>query len=180
MALFVDDIISEQSILAYRKNQLRPLKYTYRQTGGKKEKWIELVFDWPQLRLQHSAKPELKKLPANSQDLLSFQLALSNGLIKQQKKFDFTIVDHKRIQSHSLQITGTETFPTSQGQLETVRLEQLNTKNSYRFSFWCAPKFHYLPVIIRKTEHDGDVISMQLRQFNGQPFQLNNDNESDD
>lgn len=180
VALFVSDVITEQSDIQYHDKQLRPVKYVYRQTGGRKEKLIEIIFDWKNKRVQHSRKPEIKQLADNSHDLLSFQLMLSQTLQQQQQKSDITIIDHKRSQTHTVSVVGKEIFPTSAGQLETIRLEQKARNNRYHFSFWYAPQFGYLPVIVKKTEHDGDVITMKLRRFNGKPFSFINNNDSDD
>ena len=177
VALFVSDIITETSTIQFKNNILRPLRYEYKKTGGKKEKQIQVEFDWKKKRLNHSAIPDKLDLPINGHDLLSFQLALSQGLSAQQKKFVFTVVDHKRVKPQALKLVAEEILTTSKGKLTTIRLEQVNKNGRYWFSFWFAPEMNYLPVVIQKTEHDGDKVTMRLRQFNGKLISIQNKEE---
>jgi len=172
VALFVSDILTEESTIQLKNNVLRPLRYEYKKTDGKKGKQIKVEFDWKNKRLNHSAIPDKVDLAANSHDLLSLQLALSQGLAQQQKKFDFIVVNHKRVKQFVITIAGTQNLKTSQGKLKTIRLEQERNNSRYWFSFWFAPDLNYLPVIIQKTEHDGDKVTMRLRELDGKPISI--------
>ena len=179
VALFVKDIIAEESTILFKNNVLKPLRYQYLKTGGKKQQHIAVTFDWGKNIFSHSTTKKSSPLPADSHDLLSFQLDLSKGLSQGQEKFAYTIIDHKRVQTHSLRITGKETLSTSKGKLLATRLEQEKNNHRYWFTFWCVPELHYLPIIIRKTEYDGDKITMRLRQYNGQAFKIKKAGDDD-
>lgn len=167
VALFFSDIVTEQSLMEYKKGRILPLKYHYSQKGGSKHKQVEINYNWPNKTFSHTTKLPHRQLSANSHDLLSFQLALIQAVSRQQKAITFSIIDHKRIRTHSLEYLGKKSFPTSKGDLKTIHLGQKKSTNPYKFSFWCAPSYHYLPVLIRKIEHDGDVVTLRLKQVNG-------------
>ena len=171
VALLVSDVFVERSMIQLDKSGIRPLEYTYRQSGGKTEKTFEAEFDWSKQQLHRSTSKQPDPLPADTQDLLSFQLAIVDGLYKGQRHFNFSIVDHRRIQEHKLDYSGTELLPGSQG-LSVLRLDHQSSRKKDRFTFWCAEKFNYLPVMIQKVEHDGDVVLLKLRRFNGRRIDL--------
>ena len=172
VALLVSDVFTEHSVIQAGKEGIRPTQYAYQQNGGKTVKIFNASFDWDKQQLIRSTTKGTEPLAANTQDLLSFQLAIIVGLYQGQRNFDFTIVDHKRIQQHKLNYSGMETIATSQGKLNVVRLEHKNSRKNDRFTFWCAEKLHYLPIMIRKIEHDGDVVLLKLRKFNARPINL--------
>lgn len=174
VALFVSDQFMEHSLIRVTPEGLRPLRYDYQQTGGKKQVTFQARFDWQKKRIRLSSRDGTLPLLPHTQDLLSFQLALMRGLSRGQRQFSFQIVDHKRIRLHTLEYIKTEQTPSSLGPLEILQLQQKADKASYRFSFWCARQLDYLPVRIDKTEDDGDVISLQLRRYKQSPFHLGN------
>ncbi|MDH5181593.1 MAG: DUF3108 domain-containing protein [Gammaproteobacteria bacterium] len=180
VGIFVSDVVTEQSTIDINGAELRPLNYIYAQTGSSKKKNIEIDFDWQNLRLVHSALPGLNQFPAGAHDLLSYQLAVGRELLAGNKSFSITVVDHKRIRTHSLRVAGTETFTSKQGEVKTIRLDEQAEGQPYRFIFWIAPDLNYLPVKISKVEHDGDKVTLILRQYNGKKIKLTNSADDDD
>ena len=172
VALLISDVFDERSVIQLDASGVRPLEYTYQQSGGKTKKSFKAEFDWDKHQLHRSNSNETDALPDNTQDLLSFQLAILDGLYKKQHHFNFTIVDHKRIQEHQLDYSGMERLPGSNGGLNVLRLDHKDTRKKDHFTFWCAEKYHYLPVRIQKVEHDGDVVLLKLRRFNGRRIDL--------
>lgn len=172
IALFVSDRFMEHSLVHVTPQGLQPWRYEYQRTGGKKEITFQARFDWKNRRILMSNTDQAQKLLPNTQDLLSFQLALMQGLYQGQRRFNFQVVDHKRIQLQTLEYTRTEQIQSSFGRLDVLQLEHKAEKSNYRFTFWCARQLNFLPVRIRKTEQDGDVILLRLRRFDKRPFQL--------
>lgn len=170
VALFFSDRFMEHSLIHVTAQGLQPRRYDYQRTGGKKEITFQARFDWQKKRILMSNKKETQAMPPNTQDLLSFQLALMEGLYQGRRQFDFHIVDHKRIQRQTLKYTKSQKMESSHGQLDVVQLEHQAEKSNYRFTFWCAKQLHYLPILIRKIEQDGDVIQLKLKRFNKDRF----------
>ena len=179
VALFVSDRFMEHSLIHVTPQGLQPHRYDYQRTGGKKEITFQASFDWQTKRIQMSNQKETQAMQPNTQDLLSFQLALMDGLHRGRRQFDFRILDHKRIQRQTLVYTKSQKMNSSHGELNVLQLEHHAEKSDYRFTFWCAKQLHYLPIMIRKTEQDGDVIELKLKRFNKEGFQLLDQNEQE-
>ena len=172
VALLFSDRFIEHSLIRVTPQGLQPHRYDYQRTGGKKEITFQASFDWKQQRIHMSNTPDAQPLSANTQDLLSFQLALMEGLYQGQRQFSFHIVDHKRIQLQTLEYDKTIKMRTSHGELDVLQLEHKAEKSDYRFTFWCAKQLHYLPIMIQKTEQDGDITKLKLKRLNDVEFRL--------
>lgn len=179
-ALFVSDRFMEHSLIYVTPHGLQPHRYDYQRTGGKKEIIFQARFDWQKKQILMSNQKEPQSLLPNAHDLLSFQLALMEGLYQGRRQFDFQITDHKRIQRQTLVYTKSQKINSSHGELDVLQLEHQAEKHNYRFTFWCAKQLHYLPIVIRKTEHDGDVVELKLKHLNKDKFQLYDEKPSGD
>jgi len=180
IALFISDRFMEHSLIHITSKGIQPRRYDYQRTGGKKEIIFQARFDWQKNHILMSNQQAPQAILPNTQDLLSFQLVLMKGLYLGQRQFKFHIVDHKRIQQQTLNYTQAQKINSSHGELDVLQLEQHTEKNKYRFSFRCAKQLYYLPVSIRKTEQDGDVIELNLTRFNNKPFHLYKQQEEEE
>lgn len=167
-ALFVSDHIIERSTIKVVGQQLRPLHYSYRKTGGKHERSYTLQFDWTGHRITGSASKKPLPLLHASQDLLSFQLALMLELQQGKRSFSFAIADKKKLRNYHFQVTGEERLDTAIGTLSTVKLVHPDRDGEGRFEFWLAKRYGYLPVRIERRDHDGDLTRMTLHSLRGQ------------
>lgn len=172
VALFISDRFMEHSLIHVTPSGLQPRRYEYQRTGGKKEITFQANFDWRNKQIQVTGNEQAQEMLPNTQDLLSFQLALMQGLYEGKREFHFQIVDHKRTQLQSLVYSRTEQVRSSLGKLDLLQLEHKANKSNYRFTFWCAKQLNYLPVKIRKIEHDGDVILLKLKHLDKEKFHL--------
>lgn len=65
------------------------------------------------------------------------------------------------------------------GRMDVYQLEHQADKGHYRFTFWCAKQLNYLPIKIVKTEQDGDIVQLSLKQYNKKAFYQLGDRSSD-
>jgi len=179
VALFISDRFMEHSLTYVTPRGLQPRRYEYQRTGGKKEFTFQAGFDWSNKRVHLSNNPQAQSLLPNTHDLLSFQLSLMDGLYKGQRKFIFHIVDHKRVQKQTLEYTKSQTISSSHGKLDVLELAHRAEKSHYKFTFWCARQLHYLPIVIRKIEQDGDIVELKLKKFNRKSFWLSTDKQEE-
>ncbi len=180
VAMFVSDRFVEHSQVRITANGLQPMNYVYQRTGGDKDMIFRAQFDWQKQQITMTGQAEPQPLQPNTQDLMSFQLALMQGLEKGQRQFHFQLVDHKRIQAQNLEYTRTQQIPSSLGRLDVLTLEHKASDGRYRFIFECAKQLSYLPIKIQKIEQDGTVVMLKLRLFNTQAFQLFEENQPSD
>lgn len=168
-ALFIHDRIVERSHITRRADELRPQKYEYSQKGGKESRNYQLNFDWTHHKLLNTDINQTFDLPANTQDMLSFQLQLMAALQAGKKSLSFHLAEQDKIRPYQLDFKKTMQLRTALGEMEVVLLEHQRPGEKDVFRFWCAPGLEYLPVKIEHIEDDGDQVRFELRHFASLP-----------
>ncbi|HDY85436.1 hypothetical protein LCGC14_0857930 [marine sediment metagenome] len=169
-AFFKPDVIEEISTWTMLNNKIQPHHYIYQRSGGKKEKYLELNFDWQsnQLSINDKNHPWQLELEPDTLDKLIYQLALMNDLDKNKKQYNYRIADGGKIKTYTIMLLGEETVMTPLGRIKTVKLKRLRDEESKRQTvLWCAPALNYLPVRLEHTEKDGTVFTASLRRLRG-------------
>lgn len=177
-ALFVSDKVTERSVERRMDGRIRPLSYSYRQSGGKHERQWSLRFDWANHRVTSSHDNIQHTLAPDTQDLLSFQLALMLDLQAGKHTFSYPIVDKKEMHDYGFKAVGHQMLRTAVGRLKTLKLVHKDVQGEGSFVFWCAVKYGYLPVRIERTDEDGDKVTMELHSMPGKKAQYNWDNDT--
>jgi len=170
-AVFVSDRIIERSLARRIDGHIQPISYSYRQTGGKHERQWDLHFDWKTRRVTSSHDHIQHVLTPNTQDLLSFQLALMLDLQAGKRRFTYPIVDKKEMHDYGFKTTGQQMLRTPVGRLKTLKLVHQDVQGEGSFVFWCAVNYGYLPVRIERTDEDGDKVTMELHSMPGKSAQ---------
>jgi hypothetical protein len=165
VSLFISDVVHERSLLKKVGYEIRPLRYVYDQTGGKREEHYQIDFDWHDHLIKTTGSDENRPLKKNSQDLMTFQLQLMQDLQRKKKDIRYHIVDDKHIRLYTLSAPQKVRIDTPVGKLTTLRLIAQSKETKYHFKLWCAEALHYLPVKVQKVEEDGDVTELVLRKF---------------
>jgi hypothetical protein len=65
-SFFKPDVIEESSVWTLEKGRVTPHEYLYLRTGGKKEKYLQMSFDWPKKQVsiddkEHPWQLKIKK-----------------------------------------------------------------------------------------------------------------------
>lgn len=169
-AYFKPDLVAETSVWQYTNNTITPQSYLYQRTGGKKEKYVSLNFDWPNMQvfIDDKKQPWHLKIETNTLDKLVYQLALMSDLSKNQTAFDYRIADGGKLKDYKIKILGKETISTPLGNIKTIKLKRERTRSKGRETIlWCAPALNHLPVKLEHTEKGGSVFTAVLRRLNG-------------
>ncbi len=169
-AFFKPDLVEETSIWIRKGNNVHPQSYLYQRTGGKKDKYLSLNFDWQNQRINIDNKKQTWSLEAkpNALDKLSYQLALMLDLGQEKKKINYQIADGSKFKTYDIIIVGTEIISTPLGKIEAIKLErQHSSKKQRQTTLWCAPALNYLPVRIEHIEKDGTNFTAELRRLKG-------------
>lgn len=170
-AFFKPDLIEETSVWSYQKEAILPHSYLYQRTGGKKEKFQHLTFDWQtQQVLVDDNKQQINiAIKPKTYDKLIYQLALMADLEMQKKELSYLIADGSKLKTYNITMLGTETITTSLGKVATIKLTRLhdNTKKQRQTTLWCAPQLHFLPIKIEHIEKNGTRFTAELRQIKG-------------
>lgn len=169
-AFFKPDLVEETSIWVQQGNDIRPQSYLYRRTGGQKEKYLSVNFDWQTQQVKIDNKKHVLQLNIApfTLDKLVYQLALMSDLKQQKTVFSYQIADKNKIKTYNIVILGTETIITAMGKIETLKLQRMHSSKKQRqTTLWCAPALHYLPVKIEHIEKNGTHFIAELHWLKG-------------
>lgn len=168
-AFFKPDLVEETSIFTAENNLIRPQSYLYQRTGGKKDKYLKLNFDWQnkQVHIDDKKHPWSLDIETNTLDKLVYQLALMTDLAENKKQFSYQIADGGKVKIYHIIILDNEVITTPLGKIKTVKLMRKRDKPSGRqTTLWCAPALNYLPVKLEHIEK-GTVFTAELRRLEG-------------
>lgn len=120
-------------------------------------------FDWKQHQITLGRAPlqHTEKLPAGSQDMLSFiyQLALAPPA---PGRLRLPITNGASLDSYELDVLPEEPLVTALGTLNTLPIRQLRHPGEESIEIWLATDYRYLPVKIRFINREGEQSGEQL------------------
>jgi hypothetical protein len=162
--------IEEHSIFTQINGKIRPLEYTYRQTG-RKARHNQVLFNWSTKTAQDVYQGETKivSLTEPVLDRLIYQLVLMQELQQGKRQLQYQVVNKGKISTYIPTLLGKETVKTGLGELETLKYERLSSNKKRRTTLWCAPQLHYLPVRVEHAEKTNEVFSLVLESVQGLP-----------
>lgn len=130
-----------------------------------KNKTQRASFDWQhqQILLETSKQSLTQALPTGSQDLLSFMYQFM--FVPPLQQMQLHITNGKRLKEYSYSFVGEEDMLTAIGMLRTLHIENVNDDGDEKTEIWLAMELDYVPVKIRKTEEDGNVIEQVITQL---------------
>jgi hypothetical protein len=157
--LLRDERIDERSEWRFADGDVRPLHYTYLRTGGKREREVEVHFDWEKRRVHNTLNGESWSMPieTGTLDKLVYLLALMQDLARGVRETRYAVADGGKVKTYILRVIGHEQLETVLGNLDTVVVERRRMKDDRVTLVWCAPALSYLPVRVEHREEDGTV-----------------------
>lgn len=169
VALFRDDHIIEESRWKHIDGQLKPLDYSYKHTGSKKNRDVDIRFDWDKKVIINRVNEHTWKMPLENGvlDKLLYQYAIMVDLQKGLFPDTYTIADGGKMKTYHFERLGEETVTTPLGELETVKILRQKPDDTRRSVFWCAEQFNYLPVKVKHTEDDGLETTAIIQSLSG-------------
>lgn len=168
-ALFRKDKIIETSNWQLDSPRLVPMDYYYDHSGGKKERKVNIAFDWENNRITNSIDGSSWKMPASPQilDKLLYQLAIMYDLQAGKESLRYTVADGGKTKIYNFEFLGEETINTPLGKLETVKLQRHKPNSRRKSTLWCAKDLQYLPVKVENVEKDGKITVALIQSLNG-------------
>lgn len=138
------------------ENGLKPTSYAY-QYGSNSSKNQYARLSWTEGIIELSSKKGKKSepLPIGTQDFLSFmyQFMFTPPLNTMQ----LTMTNGKYLRTYVYSFEGEETIATKLGDLKTIHLLKSGDSQE-KTEIWLAADYRNIPVKIRKTEKNGEVI----------------------
>jgi hypothetical protein len=169
ISLFRNDLITETSTMEKHQDDYRPTRFRYIHKGSKKNRDIDITFDWEQhMASNHIAgKKWQHSIPDDAVDTFSMQVRLMHDMHSGKKKLDYSIISKNELKTYHFKIIGNETVEVSAGKFKTIKLVRKRKDSSRTTYMWLAPELHYLPVRIRHVEKDSSKFDMELEQLRG-------------
>ncbi len=168
-SLIRKDTVEERSEWQYHQAMVRPLHYRYERSGGKKDKTVQVAFDWEQGFATNTARGETWRMPVPPEtlDKLVYVLALMGDLARGKANIDYTIADGGKLKTYELKSLGEARIETILGTLDTVKVRRIRRESARETTLFCAPSLNYLPVRVEHKEKDGSKVLLLLRSVEG-------------
>ena len=157
VAMFHKDHIVEVSQWKIVDNHIRPLNYTYSRDRGKKNRRINIDFDWDNKIINNVVNEKYRQMPlqAGILDKLLYQYALMRDLRNNQAEIAYEVTDGGKMKKYNFAKMEDENMQTTLGLLHTVKLQKIKHDDKSRLIIWAAPSLKYLPVKVESTDEDG-------------------------
>jgi len=149
--------LKQQSEGTVTEHGLKPSSYFY-QYGNNEDKAQRASFDWQagELTMQNGKKIKTAPLVEGTQDFLSFMYQFM--FVPPLEQMQLSIANGKKLGTYDYGFEGEETLSTKMGELRTVHIFRSRGDSDEKTELWLALDYHSLPVKVRQTEKDGDVI----------------------
>ncbi len=166
-SLFVHSSFSEKSHFTLHAGNLRPLHYSYTDSGNPDHD-ESIEFDWIK-NLAYDTKDKKTKrvtIQPGILDRLSAQLFLSRHLSLGLKlPGTISIVKGGKIKHYHFTRKGKDLLATPAGDFETVIVMREDPQSRRRTIFWLAPKYQWLPVKMQQREPGKATITFVLSKL---------------
>jgi hypothetical protein len=131
----------------------RPREYLDERSGRDTQR---VFFDWSAntVTRRYKGPPRTDALPPDTQDRLSFLLALT-FFLKKGEPISFHVADGRGMSRHTYAPNGRERVATPAGEFDTVKFVRRNEGSGEVSELWFAANRNHLPVRIVVVEKDG-------------------------
>ncbi|MBF8270167.1 MAG: hypothetical protein HW386_1876 [Gammaproteobacteria bacterium] len=172
LALLRKDQIIEKSTWRFTEGQLQPLLYSYLHTGGKKNRNVEINFDWSERKITNSINGSSWQMPIQAyiMDKLLYQLAIMYDLDKGMDKITYVIADGGKIKTYDFELIGKEPVHTPIGDFDALKLVRHKSNTDQKTTIWCARELGYLPIKVENVEDNGRQTTAIIESLSGANF----------
>jgi uncharacterized protein DUF3108 len=153
-----------------------PLNYTYHRTKGKKERDVEINFNWNKNKITNRVNDSIWHMDTQTGilDKLLYQLSIMSDLKSGHIPDSYIIADGGKIKEYKFERIGDEILNTPLGKFNTIKLA-LHKKHKKQDTFlWCAYDLEFLPVKVTNTEKDDRLSTAIIQSVKGLGFNPDN------
>ena len=169
-AILGKDEVRERSVSLRLGKEIRSLHYSYRRQG-RKERHIEVNFDWDTGRATNSVNGNVWKMdiPLRTFDKQNHILALMDELASGVRSTAYKVADGGKLKTYAFRDIGRQRLYTALGAFDTVVVERKRDGATRTARLWFAPALEYLPVQILYRDESRDVTA-RIRAVTGFPL----------
>lgn len=168
VSIFREDNVTEKTLLQWLNGKIKPLDYSFIQTG-KKSREISVKFNWQEKIYLKNDEGHTTSLPLepDTLDRMSYQLAIMHDLKVNRRPLTYSIVERKGIIPLDFEITGEENIELPLGRFKTIVIKRTHENNKRQTVLWCAQELAYFPVKIMHVEKEGGRFFAELQKLEG-------------
>lgn len=170
-ALFRKERVEELSEGQLSGDSLRPERYTYTRSGGKKPKLVRLEFDWSKHKVSNTVNDHTWSLAIGDEavDRLVYQVLIMRDLARGAEQLEYTIADGGKLKQYRFRRTAEERLSLPAGDYDTIKLERQHSEGDRSTIIWVAPALNFIPVRVVVTDDDGSTTTVMLEDVSFSP-----------
>jgi len=168
ISLFRKDHVIEISNWKFLNSNIIPIHYSYKRTGGKKNRDVEINFNWNNQQIINRVNDSVWRMKTQSGvlDKLLYQLVIMIDLKSGNIPEKYMVADGGKIKEYVFEYIQDEVIETPIGSLNTMKFS-LYKKNKQKTFLWCAYDFDFLPIKVIAKENDGKLSKAIIESING-------------
>ena len=145
-----------------------PLNYSYKRTGGKKNRDVKINFNWNNQQIINRVNDSVWRMKTQSGvlDKLLYQLVIMIDLKSGNIPEKYMVADGGKIKEYVFEYIQDEVIETPIGSFNTMKFS-LYKKNKQETFLWCAYDLDYLPIKVITKENDGKLSKAIIESING-------------
>ena len=170
-SLIRNDHIVERSEWAMNQNLFKPQTYSYEHTGGKKDRFVTINFDWINHKIENIVNDSKWKMDTKDGilDKLLYQITIMHDLKRGIVPEQYTIADGGKIKTYSFKYLQDEVVETPFGKFKAMKIERKKENNDRKTWLWCAYDLEFLPVKVVITEKKDRLTTAILKDVRFEP-----------
>jgi hypothetical protein len=172
ISFFRKDRIFEQSTWEFINSDFKPLHYKYQHTGGKKDRDVEINFNWNTGQIINRVNDSVWKMKTEPGilDKLLYQLTIMSDLKDGTVPESYTIADGGKIKQYLFTRVADEIIKTPLGEFKTIKLTRQKLNNERQTFLWCAYDLNFLPIKVVNEEKDDRLTTAVIKSLDGFGF----------
>ena len=168
ISLFRKDHVIEISNWNFLNSNIIPIHYSYKRTGGKKNRDVEINFNWNNQQIINRVNDSVWRMKTQSGvlDKLLYQLVIMIDLKSGNIPEKYMVADGGKIKEYIFEYIQDEVIETPIGSFNTMKFS-LYKKNKQETFLWCAYDLDFLPIKVITKENDGKLSKAIIESING-------------
>ncbi|MCZ6802634.1 MAG: DUF3108 domain-containing protein [Proteobacteria bacterium] len=172
ISLFRKDHIIEVSNWDFINSSFTPLLYTYKHTSKKKNRDVEINFDWDKKQIINRVNDSVWHMQTQPGilDKLLYQLAIMSDLKSGHVPESYSIADGGKIKKYMFEHIGDEVIKTPLGEFNTIKVARYKSNKKQKTFLWCAYELNFLPIKVTIEEKDDRLTTAIIKSVKGFGF----------
>ncbi|MCG8379312.1 MAG: DUF3108 domain-containing protein [Proteobacteria bacterium] len=161
--------IVESSTWNLDDSTFKPLYYTYQHTKGKRNRDVEISFNWEKKQIINRVNDSTWYMQTQPGilDKLLYQLTIMSDLKSGKVPESYTIADGGKIKQYQFEHLSDELLNTPLGEFKTMKLARYKPNSKQQTFLWCAYNLDFLPVKVTNIEKDEKLTTAIIHSLKG-------------